>query len=89
MEQLDVAPEEQFNDNETQTYLKKYTVKFNRGNGIEKEEFTELNDALVLLDRLTDYGYGTDNMIAFYQADNLVKMYHKRQWVFPKTSIYQ
>lgn len=87
MDQLNT--EQQFNDEETQVALKKYTVKYNQGQGIEQKDFTELNDALVLLDRLTDYGYGSDNIIAFYQSDNLIKMYHKRQWIFPKNSIYQ
>ncbi len=92
MGQLIVKEPEQFNDAETQAVLKNYIVKYDEGDGIRQIEFNELNEALVLLDRLTDYGYGSDNTIAFYQqdthVDNLIKVYHKRQWDYPRNSIY-
>jgi hypothetical protein len=90
MGQLNIATEEeQLNDSETQKRLKKYRVDYNEGKGAMSKEFTELQEALVLLDRLTDYGYGSDNQIALYQSNNLVKIYTKRQWTYnTKNSIY-
>jgi hypothetical protein len=80
---------EMFNDLETQRKLLDFRVEYNNGNGKQVNNYTDMNEALVLLDRLTDYGYGSDATILFYQCDELVKYYHNRTWKYPKKSMYE
>lgn len=80
---------EMFNDLETQRKLLNFRVEYTNGDGKQVNNYTDMNEALVLLDRLTDYGYGSDATILFYQCDEIVKYYHNRTWKYPKKSMYE
>lgn len=87
--QLKDKQPEMFNDLETQARLRDFRVEYNNGKGKQVEVFEDMHEALVLLDRLTDYGYGSDATVLFYQCGELVKYYRNREWKYPKKSIYE
>jgi len=44
-----------------------------------------IKQAYVELDRVTNYGEGSDVTAIFKQADKFVRGYMNRQWIYPKT----
>lgn len=64
--------------------LKQYEVISRQPDSqITIKKFTELDDAYVELDRLTNYGEGSDVVIVMRQAGRFVRGYQNRQWIYP------
>lgn len=54
----------------------------------ERKTFDSLKEAFVFCDRLTNYDEGSDMSILLKQDGRTIKLYHNREWTYPKTSIY-
>ena len=67
-----------------------YEVVYIEESGTTRHQYTTLKEALVQMDRYTDYGMNPrkDIGIVFKQAGKLVRTVAKGAWIFPNDSIY-